>query len=161
MSGQTAEAVLAGEPALVSPPIARPATIDDVPAIVELVDEWAAMGLTISRRPEDVEARIDEFAVAELGGAIVSCGALREVGSGIGEIRSIAVASRAKGIGGISQESQSKLLASLKAMEGEAAHAETVHSLVALSVDAWRVQIPSDWESALLKNSASKGCSGQ
>jgi tetratricopeptide (TPR) repeat protein len=33
-------------------------------------------------------------------------------------------------------------------MEGEPAHAETVHSLVALSIDAWRVQTPPDWESA-------------
>jgi len=51
-------------------------------------------------------------------------------------------------IGSISQESHAKLLASLQAMDGQPPHAETVHSLVALSVDAWRVQTPADWESA-------------
>lgn len=51
-------------------------------------------------------------------------------------------------IGEISQESQASLQNSLRAMEGEEPHPETVHSLVALSVDAWRVQTPTDWESA-------------
>ncbi len=51
-------------------------------------------------------------------------------------------------IGEISQESETWLHASLKGIEGEPPHTETVHSLVALSVDAWRVQTPADWESA-------------
>lgn len=53
-----------------------------------------------------------------------------------------------RGIGEISQASRVSLKASLQKMNGEAAHAETVRSLVALSVDAWRVQSPTDWESA-------------
>jgi tetratricopeptide (TPR) repeat protein len=48
----------------------------------------------------------------------------------------------------ISQESQASLQESLRAMEGQAPHPETVHLLVALSVDAWRVQTPSDWSVA-------------
>jgi tetratricopeptide (TPR) repeat protein len=51
-------------------------------------------------------------------------------------------------IGDISQESRASLLASLGDRVAEVAHAETVHALVALSVDAWRVQTPSDWEAA-------------
>ncbi len=51
-------------------------------------------------------------------------------------------------IGEISSESQATLHKNLQAMQGEAAHPETVRSLVALSVDAWRVQTPTDWESA-------------
>lgn len=47
-----------------------------------------------------------------------------------------------------SQSSQSSLRDSLKAMEAEPAHAETVRLLVALSIDAWRVQTPPDWEAA-------------
>ena len=102
MTVQTAQAVLPSQAPAFAPaamPLARAATIDDVPAIVALVDEWAAMGLTISRTPADVAACLDEFVVAEFGGSIVACGALREVGESLGEIRSIAVASRAKGIG--------------------------------------------------------------
>ena len=48
----------------------------------------------------------------------------------------------------VSQESQASLQKSLKAMEGEPAHAERVRLLVALSTDAWRVQSPADWEAA-------------
>lgn len=51
-------------------------------------------------------------------------------------------------IGDISQGSQASLRDSLGAATDSAAHAETVRSLVALSVDAWRVQTPTDWESA-------------
>lgn len=48
----------------------------------------------------------------------------------------------------ISQKSQASLQESLQAMEGEPPHHETVHLLIALSADAWRVQEPPDWEAA-------------
>jgi class 3 adenylate cyclase/tetratricopeptide (TPR) repeat protein len=48
----------------------------------------------------------------------------------------------------VSQKSHSSLQESLKVMEDEPPHSETVRMLVALSTDAWRVQTPSDWESA-------------
>ncbi len=48
----------------------------------------------------------------------------------------------------ISQASQANLQESLRAMESEPPHAETVLLLVALAADAWRVQTPPDWESA-------------
>jgi len=48
----------------------------------------------------------------------------------------------------ISQKSQTSLQKSLLAMEGEPAHIETVHLLIALSADAWRVQAQPDWEAA-------------
>ena len=52
-------------------------------------------------------------------------------------------------VGEISQESQTWLHASLQTMEGEPPNSETVHSLVAMSVDAWRGSVtPPDWESA-------------
>jgi class 3 adenylate cyclase/tetratricopeptide (TPR) repeat protein len=51
-------------------------------------------------------------------------------------------------IGEISHVSQASLRTSLQVLQGEAAHPETVRSLVALSVDAWRVQEPTDWEAA-------------
>jgi class 3 adenylate cyclase/tetratricopeptide (TPR) repeat protein len=48
----------------------------------------------------------------------------------------------------VSQKSHSSLQESLKVMEDEPPHSETVRMLVALSTDAWRVQTPSDWKSA-------------
>jgi tetratricopeptide (TPR) repeat protein len=51
-------------------------------------------------------------------------------------------------IGLITHESQASLYESLQSTEDEPAHPETVRSLVALSVNAWRVQTPPDWESA-------------
>lgn len=51
-------------------------------------------------------------------------------------------------VSAVSQKSQASLRDSLQAMEDEPPHAETVHLLAALSVDAWRVQTPPDWEAA-------------
>jgi class 3 adenylate cyclase/tetratricopeptide (TPR) repeat protein len=48
----------------------------------------------------------------------------------------------------VSQKSHASLQESLRAMEDKPAHAETVRLLAALSVDAWRVQTPPDWEEA-------------
>jgi tetratricopeptide (TPR) repeat protein len=50
-------------------------------------------------------------------------------------------------ISDISQESKINLQESLTALEDELPHSETVHLLVALSTEAWRVQTPPDWES--------------
>ena len=50
--------------------------------------------------------------------------------------------------GAISQESQATLAASLGALSKQEAHPETVRSLVVLSIDAWRIQQPPDWEAA-------------
>ncbi len=50
--------------------------------------------------------------------------------------------------GRISMESQVSLVASVEAMAGKQVHPETVRSLVVLSIDAWRIQSPPDWEAA-------------
>ena len=48
----------------------------------------------------------------------------------------------------ISQMSHSSLQDSLEMMEEKPPHPETLHMLVALSNDAWRVQSPADWQNA-------------
>ena len=48
----------------------------------------------------------------------------------------------------ISQDSKLNLQDSLITLADEPGHSETVHVLVSLSTEAWRVQTPSDWESA-------------
>jgi class 3 adenylate cyclase/predicted ATPase len=51
-------------------------------------------------------------------------------------------------VGEISYASKSSLQENLRAMEGKPPHPETVRLLVVLSIDAWRVQTPPDWEAA-------------
>lgn len=46
------------------------------------------------------------------------------------------------------QRSRSALEDGLRSVEAEPAHLETVRALVALSVDAWRIQDPPDWNDA-------------
>jgi class 3 adenylate cyclase/tetratricopeptide (TPR) repeat protein len=48
----------------------------------------------------------------------------------------------------ISQKSHSRLQESLRALEGQPPHPETLLLLVALSANAWRVQTSPDWEGA-------------
>ncbi|MGD2048639.1 MAG: AAA family ATPase, partial [Chloroflexota bacterium] len=48
----------------------------------------------------------------------------------------------------IGQASHASLQESLRSLEEEPPHPETVRLLVVLSVDAWRVQTPPDWEAA-------------
>lgn len=50
--------------------------------------------------------------------------------------------------GRISMESQASLVVGIEALSDKQAHPETVRSLVVLSIDAWRIQSPPDWESA-------------
>ena len=51
-------------------------------------------------------------------------------------------------ISDVSRDSKINLQQSLTDLEDEPPHSETVHLLVALSTEAWRVQTPPDWESA-------------
>lgn len=48
----------------------------------------------------------------------------------------------------VSQTSHARLQESVRAMEEQPPHPETLHLLVALSANAWRVQTPPDWEAA-------------
>ncbi len=77
------------------PPIGlRPAGIDDIDAIVELLAGPASEGQVLPRSRLEVEERIRNFQVAEAfdaGGRIVGCVALRDFGAGLYEVRSLVV----------------------------------------------------------------------
>lgn len=75
---------------------ARPA---DVPAVLALVNGYASRGLLLPRSEESLRARLADFTVATLGGRVAGCGALSELGPGLGEVRSLAVAQDAGGLG--------------------------------------------------------------
>ena len=77
----------------------RKATVDDVPAIVAIVNDFAARELMLPRRLEEVEGRLEDFFVREQDGRVVGCAAVQVSAQGLGEIRSLAVLEEARGAG--------------------------------------------------------------
>lgn len=69
----------------------RPATTDDATAIYALLATFSTEGKLLPRPVADIQARIANFLVAEQDGAIAACGALRDFGNNLNEIRSLAV----------------------------------------------------------------------
>lgn len=91
------------------PPIIRPATLDDVPAIVVLIAQNARKGGLLPRGEASVRAHIGNFLVAEAQIAdkgeagqlfsIVGCGSLLPMNTTLVELRSLAVDESARGAG--------------------------------------------------------------
>jgi amino-acid N-acetyltransferase len=75
------------EPAVVI----RKATIEDVPAIKELVNSYAAEGLTLPRSFSEIYENLRDFYIYESEGEVVGCAALHIVWEDVAEILSLAV----------------------------------------------------------------------
>jgi amino-acid N-acetyltransferase len=58
---------------------------------LDLINGYADRGLLLRRSEESLRARLDDFLVAEVDGNVAGCGALSELGPGLGELRSLAV----------------------------------------------------------------------
>ena len=69
----------------------RPAAEADVAPLLALINGYAERNLLLRRSEASLRARLQDFLVAESEGAIVGCGALSELGPGLGEVRSLAV----------------------------------------------------------------------
>ena len=69
----------------------RPARLEDATAIYALLATFSTEGKLLPRPVADIQARIANFIVAELDGSVAACGALRDFGNGLNEIRSLAV----------------------------------------------------------------------
>ena len=69
----------------------RPAAVDDALAIYALLATFSTEGKLLPRPVADIQARIANFLVAEQNGMIAACGALRDFGNNLNEIRSLAV----------------------------------------------------------------------
>jgi amino-acid N-acetyltransferase len=69
----------------------RKARERDVPALVALINGYAQRGLLLARSEDSLRARLADFSVAEAAGELLGCGALSELGPGLGEVRSLAV----------------------------------------------------------------------
>jgi N-acetylglutamate synthase-like GNAT family acetyltransferase len=78
----------------------RPARPMDVPAIVALINEYAARGVMLPKSPDVVAMALDDFIVAsDQTGRLLGCAAIREYSPSIAEVGSVAVVARAHGTG--------------------------------------------------------------
>lgn len=77
----------------------RVATQADAQAIVDLIDLNVPSGELLPRTLEFVQLNAENFIVAEAGGKIIGCVHLDEYAPSLAEVRSLAVAPSAQGIG--------------------------------------------------------------
>lgn len=77
----------------------RPATVDDVPIIDQLLRSQIEKGKLLPRTLPELYERVRDFFVAESDGDVVGCGALQLFTAELGEVRSLAVAASQEGRG--------------------------------------------------------------
>jgi amino-acid N-acetyltransferase len=79
----------------------RKATMRDIPAILELINSYAAKGIMLPRTEFEMSENIRDFSVAYAGNRLVGCGALHFYTPVTAEVRSLAVlpAAKQQGIG--------------------------------------------------------------
>ncbi|MGP8243745.1 MAG: N-acetyltransferase [Bryobacteraceae bacterium] len=74
----------------------RKAAMRDIPAILDLINGYAARGVMLPRTEFELSEAIRDFSVAILGGTLLGCGALHFYSPSVAEIRSLAVSEQAK-----------------------------------------------------------------
>jgi amino-acid N-acetyltransferase len=74
----------------------RKAKMGDIPAILGLINSYAAQGIMLPRTEFEVSENIRDFTVVYAGSRLIGCGALHFYTPTSGEIRSLAVAPEAK-----------------------------------------------------------------
>ena len=77
----------------------RSATLADAAAIVALIDLNVPSGELLPRSAEFVQLNVDHFLVAERDGRVIGCVHLDEYAPSLAEVRSLAVAPDAQGLG--------------------------------------------------------------
>jgi amino-acid N-acetyltransferase len=79
----------------------RKASMQDIPALLELINGYAAKGIMLARTEFEMSENMRDFMVAYAGHQLVGCGALHFYSPTMGEVRSLAVAESHKthGIG--------------------------------------------------------------
>ncbi len=79
--------------------IIRPARSEDVPAMAELINGYAAQNLMLPRSEAQLLRHLSDFVVAEAEGQVVGCVGLARLSPDLAEIRSLAVAPEMQGRG--------------------------------------------------------------
>jgi amino-acid N-acetyltransferase len=79
----------------------RKASMQDIPALLDLINGYAAKGIMLARTEFEMSENMRDFIVAYAGNQLVGCGALHFYSPTMGEVRSLAVAESHKthGIG--------------------------------------------------------------
>ena len=77
-------------------PTVRKAVMRDIPAILGLINGYAARGVMLPRTEFELSETIRDFTVVLSGDELLGCGALHFYSPSVGEIRSLAVAGQAK-----------------------------------------------------------------
>ncbi|MBZ5524236.1 MAG: N-acetyltransferase [Acidobacteriia bacterium] len=79
----------------------RKASMQDIPALLDLINGYAARGIMLPRTEFEMSENMRDFMVAYAGNQLVGCGALHFYSPTMGEVRSLAVADSHKthGIG--------------------------------------------------------------
>jgi amino-acid N-acetyltransferase len=79
----------------------RKASMQDIPALLDLINGYAAKGIMLPRTEFEMSENMRDFMVAYASNQLVGCGALHFYSPTVGEIRSLAVAESHKtnGIG--------------------------------------------------------------
>lgn len=77
----------------------RKAVMHDIPAILDLINGYAAKGVMLPRTEFEMSEAIRDFTVVLSGGKLLGCGALHFYSPTLGEIRSLAVSEQAKTLG--------------------------------------------------------------
>lgn len=74
----------------------RTATPADVPAIAALVADYAGRGEVLPRSAAAIQETLDDWIVGENGCGLVACGSLLHYSANLAEVRSVAVADKAR-----------------------------------------------------------------
>src|ERR1700722_17369259 len=69
----------------------RKASMQDIPALLELINGYAAKGIMLSRTEFEMSENMRDFMVAYDGNTLAGCGALHFYSPTMGEVRSLAV----------------------------------------------------------------------
>jgi amino-acid N-acetyltransferase len=79
----------------------RKASMQDIPALLDLINGYAAKGIMLSRTEFELSENMRDFMVAYDGNTLAGCGAMHFYSPTMGEVRSLAVAESHKkhGIG--------------------------------------------------------------
>jgi amino-acid N-acetyltransferase len=77
----------------------RKATMADIPAILKLINDYAAQGIMLPRTEFELSEFIRDFTVILDRDALIGCAALHFYGPSVAEVRSLAVQPAAKGTG--------------------------------------------------------------
>src|SRR3954466_15060582 len=85
----------------------RKASMQDIPALLDLINGYAAKGIMLPRTEFELSENMRDFTVAYDGKRLAGCGALHFYSPSIGEVRSLAVAESHKthGVGRLIVES--------------------------------------------------------